>query len=134
MKKFFTVLFVVFGVLFLLQLIVLSYLFVVDPYNLKPILFPSATTSIVDTTSDVSSNNLNTEESTEESVTEGKTNVTAAQAEALTSVGLDTAAVQSFTPEQITCFESLLGPARVADIKAGAVPTMSEFYTVRECL
>lgn len=128
MKKFFTVLFVGMGVLFLLQLIALAYLFVVDPYNLKPILFPADTSAATAPSND-------TDESTNFAEPAADTaGMTAAQAEALNSVGLDASAAASFTPEQIMCFERLLGAPRVAEIKAGAVPTMAEFYTVRECL
>jgi hypothetical protein len=133
MKKFFTVMFVFMGVLFLLQLIALAYFFIIDPYNLKPILFPADRSA---TTAPVSANEISGgEESTNngEQATE-TSGMTAAQAEALSSVGLDADAAQSFTPEQITCFEALLGAPRVAEIKAGAVPTMGEFYTVRSCM
>jgi hypothetical protein len=134
MKKFFTVLFVSMGALFLLQLIALAYFFVVDPYNLKPILFSSDTPS---STGPVSVNQMSdsgAEQSTEEAVATEDSGVTAAQVEAMNSVGLDASAAQSFTPEQIACFEAILGASRVAEIKAGAVPTMGEFYSVRGCM
>lgn len=134
MKKIFTVLFVSMGVLFLLQLIALAYFFVVDPYNLKPILFPADRPV---STAPASTNEVNgneTEQTTEGAASAEASGMTAAQAEALNSVGLDASAAQSFTPEQIACFEALLGASRVAEIKAGAVPTMAEFYTVRECM
>ena len=121
------------GVLFLLQLIALAYLFVVDPYNLKPILFPADRAVSTTPANNVSESGDEGASNNEESATEAS-GMTAAQAEALNSVGLDASAAQSFTPEQIACFESLLGAPRVAEIKAGAVPTMAEFYTVRGCL
>lgn len=132
MKKFFTVLFVAMGVLFLIQLIALAYLFVVDPYNLKPILFPADTTASTAPTN--STADTGSEGESAEGEASDSSGMTAAQAEALNSVGLDASAAQSFTPEQITCFEALLGAPRVAEIKAGAVPTMAEFYTVRGCM
>ncbi|KKT80137.1 MAG: hypothetical protein UW75_C0005G0014 [Parcubacteria group bacterium GW2011_GWF2_44_8] len=133
MKKFFTVLFVFMGVLFLLQLIALAYLFIVDPYNLKPILFPADRAVSTTPSSSVNENGDGGVSNNGEPATEAS-GMTAAQAEALNSVGLDASAAQSFTPEQITCFETLLGAPRVAEIKAGAVPTMAEFYTVRGCM
>jgi hypothetical protein len=131
MKKFFIGLFVVMGVLFLLQMLALTYLFVVDPYNLKPILFPSERTPVSTSASDTNGATITDE--VEGSVAE-PSGVNAAQAEAMSSVGLDASAVQSFTPEQIACFEALLGAPRVAEIKSGAVPTIGEFYTVRGCM
>ncbi len=60
--------------------------------------------------------------------------VTDAQAKALQSVGVDPASVPaSFTPEQIACFESVLGIERVAQIKGGAVPTFAEFTKSSAC-
>jgi hypothetical protein len=138
MKKFFIVLFVGMGVLFLFQLIALAYLFVVDPYNLKPILFPESraivSPRVDDDVSSGQSVESNPSATSDAGTTAESSGVTAAQAEALTSVGLDASAAQSFTPEQISCFEGLLGATRVSEIKAGAVPTMAEFYTVRSCM
>lgn len=134
MKKIFTVLFVSMGVLFLLQLIALTYFFVVDPYNLKPMLFPEDRTPVSTTTNTNETGESETEQTTEEQASPEASGMTEAQAEALNSVGLDADVAQSFTPEQIACFETVLGVPRVAEIKAGAVPTMAEFYSVRECM
>jgi hypothetical protein len=40
----------------------------------------------------------------------------------------------SFTPEQVTCFEKILGQERVVEIKAGDTPTATEFYKAKECI
>src|SRR3989344_3645144 len=85
MKKFFTVLFVSMGVLFLLQLIALAYLFVVDPYNLKPILFPADRAVSTTPSSSVSESGDEGASNNEESATEAS-GMTAAQAEALSSI------------------------------------------------
>jgi hypothetical protein len=62
-------------------------------------------------------------------------NLSPAQAGALEAVGIDPATMpQSFTPEQLTCFEAILGAQRVGEIKAGATPTIPEFYSAKGCI
>lgn len=133
MKKFFNIFFVVLGVLFLLELLMIAYFFIVDPWNIKPFIFPDKSAS---------SERVITEQGMQESDVSGtqaetsaSTGVTPAQAKALETVGIDPKAVaQSFTPEQIVCFEAILGAERVVEIKGGAVPSFSEYNSVKGCL
>jgi hypothetical protein len=60
--------------------------------------------------------------------------VSAQQAEALESVGIAPSAALNFTSAEQACFEATLGAARVAEIKAGAVPTMAEFAVASACV
>lgn len=126
MKKFFTIFFVTLGVVFFVLLIILAYLFVFDPLNLKPLFMnnsasisPPATTSTGDTpvaTSSVGSR------------------LSPQQEAALESVGITPAAVPTFTEAQLLCFEGVLGKARVDAIKAGATPSATEFYKAKSCI
>jgi hypothetical protein len=118
MKKFLNIFFVVLGVIFFILLIVGTYLFVADPYNIKPLIFGSP-----------SSNSDST------ATTDKNPNLNATQEKALETFGVDPANVpSSFTPEQQVCFVSILGEARVNEIIKGATPTATEYLSVRSCL
>lgn len=126
MKKFLNVFFVVLGVIFFILIIIGTYLFVVDPLNIKPLIFGSPATSSV-TTSSTTSNTTAT--------TDKNPNLNATQEKALETFGIDPAAVPtSFTLEQQACFTKILGEARVNAIKAGDSPTATEYLSVRGCL
>lgn len=57
------------------------------------------------------------------------------QEQVLETIGIDPASLPtSITPEQEACAVSILGEARVNEIKAGATPTVIEAYRVKECL
>ncbi len=134
MKKFFTYLFVGMGVLFLLQLIALAYFYIVDPLNLKPLLFGNGATPASQTKAS-SENSTNTSAEGEVSTEASESNLSPAQQQALEMVGIEPESLpQSFTEEQLTCFVSILGQARVDEIKAGATPSMSEYYQAKGCM
>lgn len=135
MKKFFTVFFVVLGVLFLLQLIALAYFFIADPLNLKPLLFRDTAPAVPTAPASENGEEAVTDTSVApvQSESEAPTTLSPAQSASLETVGVSPEAL-SFTPEQQACFEAKLGTARVAEIKAGAVPTFAEFTMARECI
>lgn len=125
MKSFFTIFFVVLGVIFLI-LIVLSTVFVIaDPFGLRPAFFGS---------SEVGGKSNNT--SGVGGVENDKNPVLSpAQEQALEAFGIDPATVPTeITPDQEACFVARLGEARVAEIKAGATPTATEFFKARDCI
>lgn len=128
MKKFFTIFFVALGVVFFILLLILAYLFIFDPYNLKPFITGGNTpVKSVQTKSDTTSQ-------TPEANT-GSSNLSPAQTKALETVGIDPNTLpQSFTAEQLQCFETILGKARVEEIKAGATPSFSEFNQAKSCI
>lgn len=134
MKKFFTYLFIGMGVLFLIQLIALAYLYVFDPLNLKPLLFgnPDAPKSQTTGSAEDNSSSVSAEGETENT---SSSNLSPAQERALEMVGVEPEAIpQSFTEEQLRCFVAVLGQARVDEIKAGATPSMSEYYQAKDCM
>lgn len=122
------------GVLFLVVILCGVYFFIADPYNLKPLIFGSTPTT---QKSDVTNGNTadtsaQTGSSTE---TAGGFQLSEAQKQALVSLGIDPAAVpSSISPAQETCFVGALGEARVAEIKAGAVPNAIEFLKAKVCI
>lgn len=123
MKKFFTIFFVTLGVIFSIIILIVIYLFVADPFKIKPLLFgsPAKTQSVTnsETTSKVNSGLSDT------------------QKKALEAVGINPATLpspSSITPAQEACFTQKLGATRVAEIKAGATPSAVEIFTAKACL
>ncbi len=116
MKKFLAVFFVTLGVIFFVLILVGAYLFVFDPFNIKPLFFParSAVTSAPSTKNPI----INT-----------------AQQKALESIGIDPAKIPSkITPEQEFCGVRVLGEARAGEIKSGSAPTASEMFSLKGCI
>lgn len=144
-------LFMVLGVLFFIQLIGIGYVVIADPFNLRPLALmvwqasrvaaPAASTP-VGSESDTAASDSAVSSATQSGTTAPSAQATASeatginadQAKALQSVGLDASALAAITPAQEACFVGILGATRVAEIKAGAVPTASEFFSVRNCL
>jgi len=127
MKKILNIFFVTLGVIFLIIILVGTYFYITDPLNLKPIIFGN-NNSRVDL-------EVTAETDSEETSTDKNPLLNTAQEQALESVGVDPINVPNqFTPEQITCFESVLGAARVAEIRAGATPTAMEYLKAKDCV
>lgn len=141
MKRFFEVFFMVLGVIFFVIILAGTYFFITDPLNLKPLIFnqkeqqecdfidddclPSDTPMMKDIDAKPSSN-----------TTEDKNpNLSPTQEKALETIGVPPENIpSSFTPEQVACFEKILGQERVVEIKAGDTPTATEFYKAKECI
>ncbi len=57
------------------------------------------------------------------------------QEKALETIGVDPSEIpSSFTPEQLTCFEEILGKTRIEEIKTGDTPTATEFFKAKSCI
>jgi hypothetical protein len=138
MKTFFIRLFVAFGVVFVIQILLLAYLYIFDPLNIKPMFSAVPAMNEMEVSPEVEdiSTQPNSDEEAPTAITPTTpSNISPAQAKALEAVGINPAAVpQSFTLEQQACFEGILGTSRVNEIKAGAIPSLAEFYSVRKCL
>jgi len=117
MKKLLNIFFVSLGVIFLALILVGVYLFTFDPLNIKPLLFSDTTD--VESVEQVDKNPM----------------LSPSQEKALSTFGIDPASVpSSITPEQEACFTEKLGEERVAEIKAGDTPTVTEFFEARDCI
>lgn len=126
MKKFITAFFVTLGVIFLILIFVGIYFYITDPLNLKPLIFGNET---AETTESETAESENSETSDQNPV------LSKSQEKALEAFGIDPANVPSeITAEQEACFVAELGAERVAEIKAGASPTMTEYYQARDCI
>lgn len=110
MKKALNIFFVVLGVIFLFVLVAGAGFYVANSR--------SATT-----------NNTSTP------VQDKNSALSSEQEKALESFGVDPATVPtSITPEQEACFNAKLGESRVAEIKAGATPTVEDYFKAKDCL
>jgi hypothetical protein len=143
MKHFFLWFFAVLGVIFTLQLIALAYIWFADPFHIRALFVnnPPSTfreeSASLDTGPTVSLDEPVTVNRDEASAPATPTPVplTAAQEDALELVGINPAALPTeISPEQLTCFERVLGASRVAEIKSGAVPTITEMFAAETCL
>ncbi len=134
MKKIFVNIFVTLGALFVILIIAAVIFYIKDPYQLKPLLFGVN----VSRTDSVSTNELSKDGNTENIITKISDSgfvLSEAQKQALVSIGLDPAVVPStINAVQTECFVSVLGEARVAEIKAGAVPGLLEFAKAKACI
>lgn len=131
-KKVLNIFFVTLGIIFFIILLITAYLFIADPFNLKPLFLTSQ-----EMPSSTSSGNVATEKGViiEEPREDKNPVLNVAQEKALEVVGIDPATVPTkISPEQESCFTDKLGKERVAEIKAGASPTATEIFTARSCL
>ncbi|MFA6410002.1 MAG: hypothetical protein WCW26_00285 [Candidatus Buchananbacteria bacterium] len=123
MKKLLKILnwfFVALGIIFLILIIIVAYLFMADPFKLKPVLKtwfePAAVT-----------NNATT--------TDKNPLLTVEQEKTLESLGVNPAALPTaITPKMEKCFTEKLGQARVAEIIKTGQPTAADFFAARACL
>lgn len=120
MKPALTKIFVTLGVVFLFLLLVGGYFYVTDEVDFKPMIFGTKAVEV---------QNDNSSPAT------GGFQLSAAQKQALIAVGIDPGKVpSSIDANQEACFEAALGEARVGEIKAGAVPSATEFLKAKSCI
>ena len=142
MKNFLTQVFVALGVILVILLVIAAYLFITDPWHLKPLLFGSpATMQVPSSTSNKAAAPANTTGTATTTTTTaapaaaGGFTLSSAQVQALVSLGINPSSVPStISATQEACFVSVLGSARVDQIKAGAVPNAIEFLKAKACL
>lgn len=123
MKKFLQIFFITMGVIFTLLIAVGVYLYVADPYGIKPLIkiltggSAPATSGMGNSTAD--KNPL----------------LTPSQEKTLQAIGIDPAALPStITPAMEKCFYEKLGTTRANEIKNGSEPTASDYFIARACL
>lgn len=112
--------FVTLGVIFFILILIGLYLYIADPWGIKPFLSSmSSDTVMVDETGEVDSHPMLNE----------------SQEKALETVGINPAELPSeITSEQEACFIEVLGEARVAEIVAGDSPTALEIIKAKACI
>lgn len=136
MKKIINIFFVSLGVIFFVLILISIYLYVADPFNIKPLieLFTSQQEFSNSNEEGVESSGQSNA-SDQENSQDDNTNLSIEQKAALEKIGVDPSSVPNeFTQEQQECFEGILGSERVEEIKAGSSPSATEFFKARECL
>lgn len=137
MKNILTYIFVTLGVIFAVLILVGVYLFVVDPYNIKPLIFGSGAVMEQGTNKNISNQDQDVAPIVDNSIKAvgGGFQLSDAQKQALVGLGIDPAKVpSSITSTQEACFVRALGAARVVEIKAGDVPNAVEFFKAKSCI
>lgn len=135
MKRFLNIFFVSLGVIFFIIILTLAYLWVADPFEIKPLIERYQTPSVSVSSEAESVPARGGESAVVTDVTDRNPNLTPAQEDALNLVGIDPGVLpEEITPKQMSCFTEVLGEARVNEIKAGAAPTPVELFKARECL
>lgn len=135
MKHILNQIFVVLGVLFLIQLVALTFFFITDPYNLRPLLFGSDSAFSFPDGGGADNGGGTDDSGTGANATGGGFTLSPAQKQALVNVGIDPGAVpNSISAEQESCFVGVLGEARVGEIRNGAVPNAIEFAKAKSCI
>ena len=126
--KILNIFFVFLGIIFLILIIGFAYIWIADPFNLKP-LIPSGVSplSVIKTVTgnseveidNVDKNPLLTEE----------------QEAQLESLGIDPAELPTeITPEMEDCFTQKLGEERTKEIVDGDSPTAIDFFKASSCV
>jgi len=123
MKKFLQVFFIILGVIFFILILAGTYLYIVDPFGIKPFIKglsnQAAPTSKQAGTSAVDKNPL----------------LTPAQEQTLEKIGIDPATLPTkITPAMEACFYDKLGDKRTNEIKNGATPTAADYFSARSCM
>lgn len=132
MKKFLQILFMTLGVIFFIIIIAGVYLYVADPYEIKP-LIKSLTGQTVPTTTTTNQTNDTTSQ-TNNTVNKNSL-LSPTQEESLKKIGIDPTVLPSeITPEMEQCFYAKLGEKRANEIKAGSEPTTADYFAARSCL
>lgn len=132
MKKLLNGFFMALGVIFFILILIGVYLFVADPYNIKPLLFGSESNTPAEQP-EAAASNKNT--SAREPASDKNPILNQNQEAALEAVGINPANIPNeVSPQQQRCFEDTLGADRVAAITAGDTPSATEIFTARNCL
>ena len=128
MKKVLKTFLILLGIIFLILIIGIGYIWIADPFNLKT-LFPSGISpiAIIKTftgNSEVEIDNI-----------DKNPLLTEEQEAQLESLGIDPAELPSeITPEIEECLTNKLGEKRAKEIEEGDSPTAVDFFKARSCI
>jgi hypothetical protein len=121
--------FVFLGILFFVLLCAGAYVWVADPFEVRPLirmLWDSDNPERI---------NSPTPSVDEQRAPSTHPALSASQEAALETLGIDPSTLPTtITKEQEACFMQVLGGPRVAEIKAGASPSAAEFFRARTCI
>ena len=122
MKNILKIIFITLGVIFLVLITIAVILVIVDPFNLRPLLFSpfiSSQTSAPINNDGSDKHPLLSEE----------------QEKLLETIGVDVESLPTeITPEMEKCFTETLGEERVKEIIEGAAPSPIDIFKAKKCL
>ncbi|EKD43371.1 MAG: hypothetical protein ACD_72C00310G0001 [uncultured bacterium] len=122
MKKFLQVFFIVLGVVFFVLILAGIYLYVADPFEIKPFI------------KSLTSQTASTKKQTGTNTVDKNPLLTPTQEQTLEKIGIDPATLPTqITPAMETCFYSKLGDKRTNEIKNGSTPTTADYLVARSC-
>jgi hypothetical protein len=123
MKKFLQTFFIILGVIFFILILAGTYLYVVDPFGIKPFI------------KGLSSQTAPASKQTGTNTVDKNPLLTPAQEQTLEKIGIDPATLPTkITPAMEACFYNKLGDKRTNEIKNGATPTAADYFAARSCI
>ena len=132
MKKLFQIFFMFLGVIFFILILAGIYLYVADPFEIKPLIKIFTSSSSQPTTSNTKLNN--TIPQTQGTIDKNPL-LSPTQEKTLEKIGVDPSSLpSSITPAMEKCFYEKLGTKRAEEIKNGSEPTASDYFIARSCL
>jgi hypothetical protein len=139
MKKFWQaikILLMILGGLFLVEIILIAYVLIADPFNLRALLgapaAPPVTEALPTTENAPATPSANVAPA---DPNDRNPALNADQEAALQAIGVDPATLPSeLTAEQEACMREAVGADRAAEIEAGISPTAFEFLKASRCL
>jgi hypothetical protein len=123
MKKFLQIFFIILGVIFFILILAGTYLYVVDPFGIKPFI------------KGLSNQTVPVSKQTGTNVVDKNPLLTPTQEQTLEKIGIDPATLPTkITPAMEACFYNKLGDKRTNEIKNGATPTAADYFAARSCI
>ncbi len=123
MKKLLQIFFIILGVIFFILILAGTYLYVVDPFGIKPFI------------KGISSQTVPVAKKTDTSVVDKNPLLTPVQEQTLEKIGIDPATLPAkITPAMEACFYNKLGEKRANEIKNGATPSAADYFAARSCI
>ena len=120
------------GVIFFILILGSIYLYVADPFEIKPLIKLLTSSSSQTSTSNTKLDNTSTP--TKDTIDKNPL-LSPTQEKTLEKIGIDPASLpSSITPEMEKCFYDKLGTKRADEIKNGSEPTASDYFIARSCL
>lgn len=123
MKKFLQFFFITLGVIFFLLIITGIYLYVADPFGIKPMIKDFTTEPVPD------------KKQTTSTTVDKNPMLSPTQEKTLEKFGINPATLPTkITPTMEQCFYAKLGEKRANEIKAGSEPTAADYFAARSCI
>jgi len=137
-KNILKIIFITLGVIFTIIIVAVAIFIIVDPFNLRPLLFnsqPDFKTN-TETTGEVNAPENKSSDNTIKTQTNDKHPLlNEKQEKQLETIGIEVENLPTqITPEMEKCFLDTLGAERVKEITDGATPGPVDLFKARECL